>query len=956
MKAQQAALGRGGQASAPAVVQGRPLLEREHEIEVLDAAVVAAARGAGQIVVVEAAPGMGKTRLLAATRAAARGAGLLVLEGRGAQLERGFAFGVARQMLEPAIAGLDAEERAPLFTGAAGLAARLFDADHDDATGVDATFATLHGLYWLVVNLADRGPVVVCVDDMHWADAQTLRFLDFLAHRVEGLPVAMVLAGRPPEAGLLDGVWAELAAQPEAVALLPQPLSEEAVRTLVGERLGPDPAAEFCAACHLATHGNPLFLRELLGALAENGVAPSAEETGEVTSLGAPAVSRFVLHRLATLGPQATELARAVSVLGDETDVRLAARVAGLAEDDARRVADALVRADVLGPDERLTFVHPIVRAAIYEDLAPGERQLRHAAAADVIAGLGVLPDRVAAHLLLTAPARDGGRSAILREAAGRAERRGDPETAAVYLRRALEEPPPDDELGAILATLGRCELAAMQFAEAEQHLQAAVATSADPALRAGAASLLGRCAVVSGGRSAEAAAATIEALVDELSDGHRELALDLGCDLLIVSVTVPRLRSGLDARRERFRRLAAGDAPYEAVAEIHAAQDSLLRGGPAAPAVERSQAALAAGLPAAANPVTVFVALTTFAFAERYDLAQPWLDVALDLSRRQGNAARQGLVLGQRSAIALARGDLADAQLEAETGLALVGARHFVVVQLAAVAMMVHIERGDLDAAARVAERGGVFGDVEDRMFLEEYLIARGRLRIAQGQVAEGVEDLLGLGERLEARDLRWSSSWRAHAALGLAALGDEDRATELAREQIAITRRMGLQCGLGQALRAGGVTIGGDEGLALLEEAVAVLEPSAARLELAYALAALGAELGRRRRRREGREALRLAMQLAARCGALALAERARAELTAGGGRRPRLELTGVDALTPSERRVCELAASGDLTNRAIAQTLFVTEKTVELHLRNAYRKLGIRSRFQLGAALET
>jgi len=114
------------------------------------------------------------------------------------------------------------------------------------------------------------------------------------------------------------------------------------------------------------------------------------------------------------------------------------------------------------------------------------------------------------------------------------------------------------------------------------------------------------------------------------------------------------------------------------------------------------------------------------------------------------------------------------------------------------------------------------------------------------------------------------------------------------------------------------------------------------------------LGTELCRQNRRRDGREALRLGMQLGVDCGALALAERARAELTAGGGRRPRLELTGVNALTPAERRVCEMAADGALTNRAIAQTLFVTEKTVELHLSSAYRKPGIRSRFQMATAL--
>ena len=145
----------------------------------------------------------------------------------------------------------------------------------------------------------------------------------------------------------------------------------------------------------------------------------------------------------------------------------------------------------------------------------------------------------------------------------------------------------------------------------------------------------------------------------------------------------------------------------------------------------------------------------------------------------------------------------------------------------------------------------------------------------------------------------------------------------------------------------------IGGDEGLELLEEAVSVVEPSPARLETAYALADLGAELVKRRRRREGREALRLALEIAQKCGATALAESVRGDLGAGGGRPPRLEVTGVEALTPAERKVCDLAA-GELTNRQIAQTLFVTEKTVELHLTSAYRKLGIRSRFQLASMM--
>jgi DNA-binding NarL/FixJ family response regulator len=185
------------------------------------------------------------------------------------------------------------------------------------------------------------------------------------------------------------------------------------------------------------------------------------------------------------------------------------------------------------------------------------------------------------------------------------------------------------------------------------------------------------------------------------------------------------------------------------------------------------------------------------------------------------------------------------------------------------------------------------------------------------------------------------------------VAARGDHQLAAGLARDQLAAARRFGAAGALGLSLRTAGLAIGGDGGLALLREAVTVLEGSSARLELAHALAGLGAELSRSGRRTEGREAQRRAINLAGQCGAIALAESAMAGLHAGPGRRARIELTGPSALTAAEWRVCRQAAEGQ-TNREVAQVLFVTEKTVERHLSSAYQKLGIRSRFQLASAI--
>jgi len=243
--------------------------------------------------------------------------------------------------------------------------------------------------------------------------------------------------------------------------------------------------------------------------------------------------------------------------------------------------------------------------------------------------------------------------------------------------------------------------------------------------------------------------------------------------------------------------------------------------------------------------------------------------------------------------------------------------------------------------------------GVAEDRLYLDQFLVARGRLRIAAGDVREGVGDLIWCGERLEAYDAPWPADWKVFAAPALASLDESQTAARLGREQLAIARRVGVPGGLGRSLRSAGLAIGGREGLDLLEEAVSVLEGSSARLELAHALADLGAELNRGGQRREGRDAERRAIELADECGAIALAERARAELHSGPGRRPRAELTGPGALTAAEWRVCRQVAEGH-TNREVAQALFVTEKTVERHLSSAYQKLEIRSRFQLPEAI--
>jgi DNA-binding CsgD family transcriptional regulator len=805
------------------------------------------------------------------------------------------------------------------------------------------------------VNLADRGPLLVLVDDCQWVDGESLRFLSYTAQRIEGIPVAMVLAGRPPDPAEADvaAFWSQIASRPSATALYPRPLSRPAAVRLARKRLGAEADEEFCGACHSATGGNPLFLRELLRALEAARIVPSAAAAGAVQAVGPAAVSRFVLHRLDALGPTATELARAVAVLGDDSELQLAVEVTGLSDKSVREAADDLVRADIFARGERLGFIHPIVRSALYEDLLPGERDARHAAAAEALVALGASPEQITAHLLLTTPTDDQRRVATLMSAALAAANRGAPGAAATRLRRALAESPPEQERAEVLAELGRCEVAAMEFEAAEEHLESCVSSQANLDTRADAASMLARCVIVSGGRSAEGAVDALASLADTARPLDPERSLELASDLLMVTTAIPRIRAELPRRLQRFRGQAQGHPQFEAVASIHDAQIQLFGGGPMAPIMDAVQAALATGLPRSAQTTTAFLAIELLRHGERYELPLRALDAALTLARNEGHTTRQGLIHAQRAAIALAMGSLQEAQIEAETGLRLVHEPHFALLQLVSVGVVVHIERGTLDDGLELARSAEVLGLTEDRTYLGDFMTARARLRIARGDLREGVADLQWLGERLDAFGVRWPSDWKAYAAPALAALDQKELAARLAQEQVAMARRVGASRSLGLALRSAALATGEAERLGLLEEAVSVLERSESRLELAHALAELGSELSRLGRRREGRDVQRRAIMIADQCGAVALVERARAELQAGPGRRARIELTGRSALTGAEWRVCQQAAEGH-TNREIAQALFVTEKTVERHLSSAYQKLGIRSRFQLPAAI--
>jgi hypothetical protein len=454
-------VGRAPEAYEPAARTGA-LLERSSELARIESALAAARSGRGTFVVIEGPAGIGKTALLAAARTAAADGGMRVLRSRGTELERDFAFGVVRQLFEPALAEASELERADLLQAAAGAAAGLLGlpgapaADGLPSSGVDPSFAILHGLYWLCANMAAAGPLCVIVDDAHWADAASLRYLAFLLTRLEELDVVLVLATRPSEVGSDAELLATLTTDPSADVIRLPPLTRAAVAELVESRLAgvPDPA--FVDACLRATRGSPFLLRVLVDALSEGRIAPTAEAARHVERIGARTVGRSIRLRLRRLPQHAGRLARALAIL-EQGDLLHAARLAELDEVEAADAAELLTTAGILESGRPLTFIHPIVRSGIYSELSGAERAQGHRRAARLLAEQPGAHDRVAQHLLVSEPAGDAWVVERLLKAACAAGKNGAPESEAVLLRRALAEPPPPGDRSALLLDLGGC-------------------------------------------------------------------------------------------------------------------------------------------------------------------------------------------------------------------------------------------------------------------------------------------------------------------------------------------------------------------------------------------------------------------------------------------------------------------------------------------------------------------
>ncbi len=927
------------------------LLEREGALARLAEATARARAGGGTTVVVEGSAGIGKSALLAAAARAASADGLQVLGARGSELEREYAFGVIRQLFEPLMRAVSKPDRDRLLRGAAGPAAATLGLAEAAGSGTPG-FAGAHAIYWLTVNITESAPALLAVDDAHWSDVSSLRALDYLVRRTADLPLVLLIAMRPQEPGAPNDLLDGLRTSPGAVPLPVTSLDGVGVAELVRRRI-PQAGPELCDAFADATGGNPLLVHELVRTLSAQGDVPEPDEV-ERTAL--PSLGDRLRRRIERVDPDAAELARAMAVVGDGGRLHTAAALAGLDADRAGRLAHALRRIEVLAAEDPFVFVHPLSRRSLYDGIPASKRYRDHAAAADVLERQGAAPERVASHLQVLPPAGSPRVAATLLAAANQALERAAPDETVAWLERALAEhasEPPEAELLAHLATAQTL----LRDPAAAGTLQRAYESVRDPRRRGEIAASLSY--ILAGAGEWEASIQVIERADRELSDEHRAIHAELTAIRATVELYDPRRAASFDRRRGLYESIAAGEEWGSRAMAAVLAVDASFRGrlADARRLCARAQLddlLLSTRAGSWASPQLLTALLGT----DDLEAAAGAIGTVRAAASASGSTLGTVFALGYGAWANARRGDLAAAEADLQSAIRLteMASMPMLLVTLAHIIVDVLLERDPDPQFAAQIEATELPPQLAQTYTGAMLLETRGRLRVAAKRRG-GIEDLRAAGAILsELRVGPTGTIWRSELALALPG-ANRAEATALVDEELRLARISGLARPVGVALRAAGV-LASDPArvLSLLEDSVAVLEQSPARLELTRSLVTFGSALRRGGQRRRARGLLERGLELATACGAEKLQRRAQSELVAAGGSR-RADLLDGATLTASELRVAQLAAAG-ASNAEIAQGLFVSLKTVETHLAHTYSKLGLAgagSRRRLAGLLE-
>ncbi|MCX4747538.1 AAA family ATPase [Kitasatospora sp. NBC_01287] len=853
----------------------------------------AAVEGAeiGELLLYVGSAGLGKTAVLTEVRRSAKREGCTVLFARGGEQQRNEPFHVVRQLLQPVLAAMAAAERRRVFGPwhdivgpAVGL---LPPGGQPDPQGVR------DGLDFVLTQLAQRrAPLVLIVDDLHWADLESLRWLAAFALRARELPVLLVFACRdefPAQAlALHRSVMGRADRRHEL-----RPLQPASVASLVRASLGDTAEDAFCRQVWAVTGGNPYETTALLREVRDQRLDPVEENSGQLRELAAEARGMTLKHWLDKLGPSSLRFAWAASVLGTDIHPGLAAGICAQGPGAAAESIRDLRKHRVLTStsDGRLEFVHPLIATSVYQSMPVATRTGMHGVAAVEIenAGLGLLA--ASRHLLETLPDGDDETVRKLRTAAAEHLAIGAPEAAQRCLQRAMSEPPADEDRAQVLYELG-CSALLTNPATTVNQLRLALAEQdgLGPELRVDATFRLAQALAHSNQLGAAAAVCAEEAA--RTATGPGRLRLEVAHFMFAAFQARDDDGPGRSRRLEAFSREFSGGGSLAGALSVLRCWDLTLRGVDATEAIALAESALEdGGLPPElgwTNSTWGFelpgILGISYLYADRIDRAQALFGEAIWAYQVAGWSGGHlgfayflmGLLHFRCGRLDEAEDFLRRALRTAERIAPGIPLQWFAVGVLADTLLA----RGRTDEAWELATRYSFGPPYPTVMVLPDAPTLYGRLLLARGESVAAAAALAAAGATLDARGWRntvWAP-WTGHLALAVAAQ-EPDRARELAAEAVRRAEEFGVDSAIGSALRLCAAVHDGPRAVVMLEEAVRLLERSPAGYEHALALVDLGVALLGSDRSLDAVAFLDRGAELAARCGADGLAARARA-----------------------------------------------------------------------------
>ena len=801
------------------------MVGRDAELAQLALALQAAAGGSGSFLIIEGEAGLGQSRLLGMAAGMASALGMDVRRAEGRHLERELSFGVASQLLHELTNGFLAQRRAGADDRRDAHGGRTAGRRRTDLLTPELEVDHRHRLHTLCTELAADRPLALVIDDAQWVDRATLHFLLYLAHRIDELPVAILLAGLPIHDSAMGNPFEEMERERAVGKIKLAPLSRASATQLVRQLVLPDASESLCTACYEASGGNVMLLKRLAVEVAERGLDFAGGAATGVQTLAPPSVAQQGLLWLSSIDPDAVELARAVAVLGNGCVMHSASEVAGLEVEHAARLADRLIVAGIFTHSERVGFKAPVLGRALYQDMAPTARLEAELRAACELRARGRAGERVAGHLVRARRSAAQWVSDELEGAAAEAMARGAPRQATEYLLRALDEPPPAARRGQIMLALGKAQSRVGDRAGLQRFDQAAAQLPDDApeqmALALDSAGLLWAAGMPD--RAIERLSAHVPVPVDTESTAQ---------ELRIAMVHALGRRLHDSERVQAPRPDGHSSADGVRTVAVWDAMDRALSGAVRTPGHDFGHLGPEGWEPSRDGVDAWEHALARSACALGEELAQAELALApaIRAAQARGTTLVAAGLLQLRAVVSLRRGALNEAETHANAALQSVsGEWPAARVVSHAVLAEVATERGHPEVAAfQSAAARGAFGG-GDALVGALVEASHGKQLLGGGDPKAAIERFAACGAWLEGAGLELPAlvGWRVDQARAHVRLGELDTARELVGRERALVEASGGPGALGRTLHAQS-WVDGDHSGELLAAAVGTLAGS--------------------------------------------------------------------------------------------------------------------------------